>query len=92
MTAILGGSTDRQEIVTLDWKTLKYTKQEERFEGKRWKSACAVARDSNGEPVVFVAGGLNTDSKGMEAWYPNRVIIIVVVNGDTFHQISVGAT
>jgi hypothetical protein len=73
LTAILGGSNDNQGIVTFDWNTLEYTKQEEQLEGKRWKSACAVAKGSNGEPVVFVAGGLNIDSKGMEAWYPNQV-------------------
>ena len=80
LTAFLGGKFDHPEIVILDWKTLKYTKRDEKFEGKRWKSACALAKGKNGEPVVFVAGGLNFDSKGMEAWYPNQVISIFFLN------------
>ena len=41
------------------------------LKGKRWKSACALAKGKNGEPLVAVAGGLHKDSRGMEIWNPS---------------------
>lgn len=80
MTAFLGGSNDNHEIVTLDWTSLKYTTMEERFEGKRWKSACALAKGRTGGPMVYIAGGLHKESKGMEAWDPLQVKLIAYLD------------
>lgn len=78
LTAILGGNTDKQGILTLDWTTQTYTKRKEQFNGKRWKSACAVARssDNRDELLVFIAGGLHKESKGMEVWNPAKVRLV----------------
>ena len=75
LTAILGGNTDKHGIVTLDWTTTRYSKRKERFNGKRWKSACAVGRSGTNrdELLVFIAGGLHKESKGMEVWNPVKV-------------------
>ncbi len=92
MTAFLGGNTDKHGILTLDWTTQTYTKRKEQFNGKRWKSACAVARssDNRDELLVFIAGGLHKESKGMEVWNPVKVklvmIYFIILNYPVFHK------
>jgi hypothetical protein len=67
-TAFLGGSNNNFGIVTLDWNTLTYTKRKEKLLKRRWRSACAVLKNSNGDTLVAIAGGQHRDSKGMEIW------------------------
>ena len=69
-TAFLGGSNSYRGIVLFDWNTLTYSRQPEKLVGRRWKSACAILKNSNGDSLVAIAGGLHPDGKGLEIWSP----------------------
>ena len=56
MTAFLGGFNNPFDIVTLDWSSMVYTKQNSQFNGKRVLSSCAILNGINGETLVVVAG------------------------------------
>jgi hypothetical protein len=58
MTAFIGGFENPYDIVTLDWSTMIYTKQNSQFIGKIIFSSCAVLKGVDGEPLVVVAGNL----------------------------------
>ena len=71
-TAFLGGSNNNFAILTFNWQTQSYTRHTETLIGRRWKSACALMRNSNGDPLVAIAGGLHRDGKGLEIWSPTE--------------------
>ena len=74
----MGGSNDNYGILTLDWQTFHYVKHTEKFKRKHWKSACALLKGKNQQPLVAIAGGLASDSKGLEIWNPKDGTIKLV--------------
>lgn len=77
-TAFLGGSNNNFGIVTFDWNSLTYTRQSEKLIGRRWKSSCAAIKNSDGDTLVAIAGGLHRDGKGLEIWSPtDRTVKLV---------------
>lgn len=77
-TVFLGGSNDYKGIVIFNWNTLTYSKQVEKLIGRRWKSACALMKNSNGDSLIAVAGGIHPDGKGLEIWSPTDGIVKLV--------------
>ena len=71
-TVFLGGLNDPHGIVLFNWTTETYTKLRERLAGKHWKSACALLKTGDGDPLVAVAGGVHREGKGMELWDPKE--------------------
>ena len=69
-SVFLGGSVDPRGIVLLNWRTMTFTKKEEKLINPRWKSACALLTANNGDPLIAVAGGIHADGKGLEIWNP----------------------
>jgi hypothetical protein len=67
ITAFFAAEGDSHRIVTLDWTTLQYTRQDAQLSGDRRTSACALLKGENGQQLVAVAGG---PSPGMEVWNP----------------------
>lgn len=78
LSVLLGGSIDPHGIVSLDWKTSTFTKMEEKLIKRRWKSACALVKSKNGDPLVAVAGGIHADGKGLEIWDPLQSTVALV--------------
>ena len=77
-SAFLGGSSDHNRILVLNWRTMVFTERKERLINKRFKSACALVKGSNGEPLVAVAGGITADSKGLEIWNPLKASVELI--------------
>ncbi len=69
-TAFLGGSNDNYGIVTFNWNTQRYIRHTEKLIRRRWRSACSLMKNSNGDTLVAVAGGAHPDGKGLEIWSP----------------------
>lgn len=77
-TVFLGGSNNPFGIVSYDWKTDTYTENTAALTGQRSQSACALARNVNGDPLVAVAGGRNDGSKGLEVFNPRDGTVTVL--------------
>ena len=56
MTAFIGGFENRYDIVTFDWSTMIYAKQNSQFIGKIILSSCAILKGIDGETLAVVAG------------------------------------
>ena len=79
-TAFLGGSNNNFDIVIFNWNSLTYSRQTEKLIGRRWKSSCAVIKNSDGDTLVAIAGGLHRDGKGLEIWSPTEGTVKMVSN------------